>query len=126
PRLIERPVVVDGDRAVVGRPPSNVPGLLCPRSPTSSRPATPARRWSTCGRRRARSCSSAGCGSRCCAPRASSASTCPTAWWPTTSRSSTTSTSTRSRHARRSPATTSRPASRSSTRWPGTSTCTRA
>lgn len=28
PRLIERPVVVDGDRAVVGRPPSNVQDLL--------------------------------------------------------------------------------------------------
>lgn len=28
PRLIERPVVVDGDRAVVGRPPRNVEALL--------------------------------------------------------------------------------------------------
>ena len=48
------------------------------RSPTSWRRATPRPRWSTCGRRRTRSCSSAGCGSPCCGPSATSASTCPT------------------------------------------------
>ena len=69
-----------------------------------------------------RSCSSGGCGSPCCGPSASWASTSRPRPSRPTRRWSTWSTSTRSRPASESPATTSRPASRSSRRWPATST----